>query len=1104
MQDVNRTLWVVSLMLLVAAPALAENDESIGADAMEASVIEYTDGSYISTTELAKLAANDELAERYLTEAVELRDAGRFLEAAQLFDKAAEVDRKSGVLRHERLVNALNWAAVSYLKIDGYSDVAFERLGQATRAERKRLLGDQGEFRRLADGISKLSTGFKSADHFAKEAQALRDQGKFSEAARLFVRSAEAERSSGAARMPNLIDVLTSAASSYEEGGQTDLALRYFQEALEAGREHGDERMLAVLLKNSGQAYRNQRQYESALRHLNEGLALARQAGDQRVVAYHLYVIAGAYYEKGEYEPALDHYSECLKVATKEVDERTASNCLYQTAGVYYALGKHDQALRDYQLALALHRRLGLERDVAGDLNGIGGVYRSWGFFDLALEKYQNALDINRRIERSGGIADGLNRIGDLYSAWGQYDEAIERFEEALAIAQEAGLEGLAAILHVRIGNVEMDRRRFRATLVPYNRALRIGRKLGDERLRASSLSALGSAYKALGRYDEAAPYYQQALEIEKKLRQPEGLSATLRGIAGLFLALGEYDKAIDFYGQALEFGRMLADMPKTAGILRDRGYAKASHGEYASAATDLIESVGILEALRETAVGSARRDFLASQVDTYELLTSVFVRSRRFANAFKIVELSRARVLGEQIGDVDAASKLQGVEGFRSEIGSGEAILVLANADHKEIVSLVATEEGLSGKEVSKDEFLAAVRDRYRDALRRVVKARRGTAVDRRSSEGLTHRSDVESSNLRDAIALYRESLLDVSGGWTRGLRVKGRSTTAGGYDLGRLLYDLLIKPIENELEGKQVLTIVPGGVLGLVPFETLIAEDGRYLIERLEVRYAQSVSTLSLLQKRKYGLRKPLLAFGGAIYDQATYVGESEISLASVRGEVDRAISRGLSLRPAYSALGSGEWGNLPGSLGEVRAIEQIVPEARVVTGGDVAESAVKKMSGRGELAGYRVLHFATHGLVVSDVPEMSALVLSQFADQRDNEDGYLRMGEIAKLRIAADFVNLSACETGLGKVYAGEGVVGIAQSFLIAGANSLSVSLWNVADASTAQFMKSVYERVETGGLTYAASMAEVKRRFIRGEFGEDYKKPYYWAPFVFYGN
>ncbi len=126
--------------------------------------------------------------------------------------------------------------------------------------------------------------------------------------------------------------------------------------------------------------------------------------------------------------------------------------------------------------------------------------------------------------------------------------------------------------------------------------------------------------------------------------------------------------------------------------------------------------------------------------------------------------------------------------------------------------------------------------------------------------------------------------------------------------------------------------------------------------------------------------------------------------------------------------------------------------------------------------------------HGIVVPELPGLSSLVFSQFKEEKEGEDGYLRMNEIAGLDINADFVNLSACETGLGKIFGGEGVVGLTQSFLIAGANGLSVSLWQVSDHSTSQFMVELYTLVNSQGLSYADAINSVKRRFINGDFGK----------------
>ena len=179
--------------------------------------------------------------------------------------------------------------------------------------------------------------------------------------------------------------------------------------------------------------------------------------------------------------------------------------------------------------------------------------------------------------------------------------------------------------------------------------------------------------------------------------------------------------------------------------------------------------------------------------------------------------------------------------------------------------------------------------------------------------------------------------------------------------------------------------------------------------------------------------------------------------------------------------------------------------------MTGEEVNEQTVKQWSQDRTLAKYQVLHFATHGMAQLpypnlNTPELAALVLSQFAAPRSedgNEDNYLRVNEVAQLKLKADLVTLSACETGLGKVFSGQSVIGLTQSFLLAGANGLNVSLWKVSDEVTATLMTEVY-KAAAAGQSYPEALTSVKRRFIAGEFGKKWQSPYYWSAFVYYGK
>ena len=697
--------------------------------------------------------------------------------------------------------------------------------------------------------------------------------------------------------------------------------------------------------------------------------------------------------------------------------------------------------------------------DLGIELSQAGFVYYSWGKYDKAIRNFEEALAIDRKLKQEDKISIRLNNIGVVYEAWGQYDKAIKNYEQTLAIV----------------------------------------RKLKQEDKIAGILNNIGMIYGNWGQYDKAIKYYEQALAIDKKLGKEADIAISLSNIGIVYEKCGQYYNAIKYYEQALSISKKLGKESAIAIVLNNIGTVYYELKNYSKAITNFEESVEITEKLRKTATGDVRRDYIASQLHTYQYLTSTYIRSKDFHNAFRTIELSRAKLLAEQLAGSETEVTIPSVEKIQKEMPDERAILVYADVGLAIPVSyLVITNSNIYGLEISDNAFVASALARYETSVQTMLKNQRGIKIiaKKEKKEELAG-SFAKKDDFENIINYYRNLLTNPT---------IENNKKAG--ELSRMLYDFLIEPIASHINDKNELIIIPDGVLGFLPFETLIDENGQYLVETYHITYTQSMGVLELIKSRKYKeSRKPLLAFGGAVYDEVTYavdMVENERELAYLEKNVYSAFASRGSVRNAYGSLGFGDWENLPGTLSEVKEIKNVVKGTEIITGKEVTENKVKVLSTGRKLAGYKVLHFATHGLVVPAVPELSAVVLSQFKIEQENEDGYLRMGEIAELDIQADFVNLSACETGLGKVYGGEGVVGLTQSFLIAGANAMSVSLWQVADVSTSQFMVSMYELVKEQDIGYADSMTKIKRKFINGEFGESYKTPYYWAPFVYYGK
>jgi CHAT domain-containing protein len=286
--------------------------------------------------------------------------------------------------------------------------------------------------------------------------------------------------------------------------------------------------------------------------------------------------------------------------------------------------------------------------------------------------------------------------------------------------------------------------------------------------------------------------------------------------------------------------------------------------------------------------------------------------------------------------------------------------------------------------------------------------------------------------------------------------------------------------------------------------------------LCERYQVGLTPSVSIMMMVRGRDYGRSGAgnLLAFGGAEYSReggrsrgrggSTPARGTGVSSQSRQYYAGKSDTRGLG--GYYQNLGI-EWQNLPGTLQEVQRIrDQAYGAGRstLITGADVREQRIKELSRSGALASYAVLHLALHGYYDAEFPAMSSVVFSEVCGTDTgsrSEDGYLSVEEVTGLRLRAELVNLSACETGLGKLVKGDGVVGLSRAFMVAGANRVGVTLWPVDDEATKEIMVRVYRRMAGEGMRLAEALAVTKREFIKSA---DFSDPYFWSPFVLYAD
>jgi len=896
---------------------------------------------------------------------------------------------------------------------------------------------------------------------------------------------------------------------------------------------------------------REQRDVEAAMRRYEQALALYQRSGDRAGQANAKNEIGILYAFQDQRDRALSVLQEALQTYRDLGRRPEVAKSLNNVAILHKRGGDYESALRTYRNALRIFRELDKKRSVAVTLSNMGLVYEQRGAYDESLDMHEQALRAYRTLDDQAGIARSLDNIADIQVTQGQYRKARTNFREALRIHRELGNKRRVAGAHNGIGRVRFWQYEYDDALDHFRTAVQLHREIGDRSAVAGNLNDIGLVYQKKGMYGDAETVLQKALRIHRDIDDRYSTANTLHSLGEVERGRGREQEALRRYREA---HRINQDLGNTAGVAKSLagiGTVRLAQDRLAEADSILHRSVRLTEQLLRTASGDERRDFLAKEIDRFHALVTTRVRAGRPAAALRTLERSRARLLTERLSrdrspDASAPS-IPPIDTLQRTLGPNEAAVLYANTDtERPITAFAVTRESVTVREIPDSTMLRRIRRDYEAALGRLrlreelaMAPTQGTSLLRRA-KGVEVGLGTEGT-LANLVRLYRHDLSVEPTEATLSPERRRR--------LGQRIHDLLVQPLKEDLSGTDELVIVPDGALGYLPFETLTSWGGDRLIERWRVRYVQSLRTLHLLQDRAGPSTEPspLLAIGGAEYDPSTYTatmsdGETNegrpagagpgrtdrIKGRPVRDEEAREEGyRQLAQRDTpvdgYRRLGFGpdRWSNLPGTLREVQALGRIATGATLLVGSEAREQAVHRLSATGRLDDYRVLHFATHGFVVPERPDFSALVLSEVGQQTGRPepregpsiaaqadsgraDGYLNIREITALDLNAEFVALSACRTGLGRIYRGSGAVNFAQAFLRAGAGSAAVSLWAVHDHSTQRFMEAVYRRAWGRSTTWTEAIVQTKRAFLEGRHGERLRAPRFWAPFVYYGR
>jgi CHAT domain-containing protein/tetratricopeptide (TPR) repeat protein len=934
---------------------------------------------------------------------------------------------------------------------------------------------------------------------------------------------------------------------SWREGKYSEAEELYKRELAISEQALGaDHSYVGQILNNLALVYRDQGKYGDAEGPLKRALTIREKAlgTSHPDVGQTLTNLASVYREQGKYFEAEGFYARALAITenARGANHPDVAWTLTNLGILYWTQGRYRDAEALHKRALAIREQVFGEshRDVAGTLNNLALVYQSQGRYGEAEGLYKRALAI---MEKALGpshpnVALYVNNLALVYQDQGKDGEAEGLLKRALVIREQA-----LGASHPSVGqtlnnlaNLYRDQGKYTEAEGLYKRALAVREQVLGESHKdvATSLANLANLYRDQGRYGEAEELYKRALVIGEKAlgASHPGTAWALNNMAILYEARGESGSALAYSRKATAavLAHRAAELTGTqqtgavGGLLQQRAsyfqrhvanLAVASRKGIEPAPTIAHEAIEVAQWASQSSAAAAIQQMGTRFASGPGALASLVRESQDLAAAWR----DQDRALLDALSNPKAMHERTRIDGLRKEIAETEGRLnaVAARMD-KEFpnYTALAHPKPLTAEDVQKllgaDEalvfFFAGVNESYVFAL---------------SREGFEWRT----------ISLGEKNMAAKVAGFRRGLDVDEltKSVSMGKAQLFDLaaaheLYVTLFGPVEALIKDKPQLFIVPPGPLTALPFHLLVTDkpaiavpqmkindmaayrDAGWVVKRHAVTVLPSVASLKALRvlARKGQGTKPMIGFGDPVFasDQAAAPAGQSTATVKVAART-RAYSeywRGASID---RAMLSDALSPLPDSAEELKVVAAKLgaSSSDIHLGRNATEANVKGLP----LADYRVVYFATHGLVAGDVEGLAepSLALTLPNEPSELDDGLLTASEVAQLKLNADWVVLSACNTAAGEKPGAEALSGLTRAFFYAGARALLVSHWGIDSKAATRLATSTFDIMKSN---QTIGRAEALRRAMlaylddRSDIWNAY--PGFWGSFSLVGE
>lgn len=948
-----------------------------------------------------------------------------------------------------------------------------------------------------------------------------------------------------------LANTLHSIAQTYKALGRDefDKSVSYYKRVLEL--REGDTQGGAYTLLDLAAAHRDFGNPGDELAIYEKVLPLFEASKNRRGQAITLYRIGLHYARQRQMARALEYYKSALAINHSEGDRSEEIRTLNAIGGAYDLLLQPTLAIEYYSQAIKGWESIGNLAQKGNTLNNIGKILDDSGEWQQALEHYNQALNLFAESEAGGDRLAGsmkrakaitLQNLGNLYTRLGELDTALNYLQEALSLREETGGRGNTLM---QIGYAYALSGEAQKALDYCNQALPL-QTAANEVARAETLTVMGMANDALNKHELALEKYKSALQLRQDPRgpDPQAQAITLTNMGRAYLSLKQYNDAIKSFEQAREIYHRFGERNGESIALFGMARVERDRGKTEAALKQVEEALALIEPLRSNITSrQLRASYFAINIDRYELYIDLKMQSGEqfYAAAFEASERSRARALLDLLSEAridivpSGDPELSRLVDARHQILNNlklqlrrKSQMLAENKSAGEIAAIQREMDKLTADSDRNETEIRSRNPRYAELMfpqplgaseiRKLLD--RGTVMlefflgEERSfvwaltTEKLTGyelppgaQIEAAASKLRSLFSQGRKLANETDAEY----RARLSKVETEYWREASTLSHMLLGPVADQLKDKTLL-IVPDGELMYLPFGALPAPDavgdriGQPLTQEHIVVNLPSGSVLAALRQnaRRPAASRQVAVFADPVFERD----DPRIYDATSKGAAPPASSKELA-KSVRDTDGDDNKDprlpRLPFTNDEARYILSFAsPLSMKAIGFQATRKNVMALGQRH----YRIIHFATHGLLNEKHPESSGLVLSLYDERGQyHPEAFLRLSDIYGMSLPADLIVLSACRTGLGKAIRGEGLIGLTRGFMHAGTSRVVASLWKVDDEATAELMKIFYHKMLKDGMSPAAALRVAQLSLAKEE---RWSHPYFWAGFVLQGE